>query len=62
MSDIVASLTMLGLYMVTVIAGLLVHILVIVPVIFAVVTRRNPYGFIAGMRSAVITAFGTSSR
>ncbi|XP_031568086.1 excitatory amino acid transporter 1-like isoform X2 [Actinia tenebrosa] len=61
MTNIMRSLSLVGIYMLTVISGLLIHSLVVLPIIFVIVTRRNPFGFIMGMRSAIITAFGTSS-
>ncbi|EDO39457.1 predicted protein, partial [Nematostella vectensis] len=61
MEDIMGSLSMLGLYMATVIAGLLAHALFILPLLFIIATRRNPLTFICGMRDALLTAFGTSS-
>ncbi|XP_020780417.2 excitatory amino acid transporter 4 isoform X2 [Boleophthalmus pectinirostris] len=51
----------LGMYTVSVIIGLLIHGLFVLPVLFFVVTRRNPYGFIGGLLQALITALGTSS-
>lgn len=52
----------LGMYTVCVIVGLLVHGLFILPLLFFLITWRNPYTFIGGLIQALVTALGTSSR
>ena len=42
-------------------SGLFVHGFVVLPLIFAVVTRTLPFRFIANMANAITTAFGTGS-
>ncbi|XP_017565863.1 solute carrier family 1 member 9 isoform X1 [Pygocentrus nattereri] len=51
----------LGMYMVTVIVGLIIHGGIILPIIFFTVTRKNPFAFYSGIFQAWITALGTAS-
>ncbi|XP_038639516.1 excitatory amino acid transporter 2-like isoform X2 [Scyliorhinus canicula] len=51
----------LGMYMVTVIVGLIIHGALILPSIYFVVTRKNPLTFCGGIFQAWITALGTAS-
>uniref|UniRef100_A0A915IJL2 Amino acid transporter n=1 Tax=Romanomermis culicivorax TaxID=13658 RepID=A0A915IJL2_ROMCU len=48
-------------YMITVLTGLFLHGVVILPTIFFVCTRRNPFKFVYGMLPSLLTALGTSS-
>ncbi|XP_055355137.1 excitatory amino acid transporter-like [Paramacrobiotus metropolitanus] len=59
--DLTAMISQLGMYFVTVVTGLLIHGIILLPLIFFIITRRNPYSFIAGAGKALITGFGTSS-
>lgn len=52
----------LGLYLITVIGGILFHGFIVLPIIFYLFTRENPYLFVVGMAQALVTAFGTGSR
>ncbi|XP_078511253.1 excitatory amino acid transporter 2-like [Lissotriton helveticus] len=51
----------LGMYMVTVIVGLVIHGGMVLPLIFFSITKKNPYTFYGGIFQAWITALGTAS-
>jgi solute carrier family 1 (high affinity glutamate transporter) protein 3 len=50
-----------GWYALTVIIGVLIHGLIVLPSLYILLTRNNPYKFIIRMSAAILTAFGTSS-
>lgn len=50
-----------GLYMITIAAGLTIHFLVILPVLFFLLTRRNPLDHYRAMAAVMAMAFSTSS-
>ncbi|XP_074855041.1 excitatory amino acid transporter 2 [Carettochelys insculpta] len=51
----------LGMYMVTVIVGLLIHGGIFLPSLYFMITRKSPFSFLAGIFQAWITALGTAS-
>ena len=51
----------LGAYMVTVMAGLLIHGVIVLPVLLKVFGRRSPLAFFNDMKSALVVALTTSS-
>ena len=51
----------LSLYMLTVIAGLIIHLFGTISLVYFVATRKNPYRFLKGLLQAAMTALGTSS-
>jgi len=50
-----------GLYMITIATGLLIHWLITLPIIFYLLTRINPIQHLKAMAPAFMTAFSTSS-
>lgn len=61
MEDISTVGGQLGMYTITVIIGLMIHGMFVLPTLYFVVTRKNPFVFIGGLLQALITALGTSS-
>uniref|UniRef100_A0A8C3SD44 Amino acid transporter n=1 Tax=Chelydra serpentina TaxID=8475 RepID=A0A8C3SD44_CHESE len=51
----------LGLYAITVVTGLVIHGLILLPLLFALITRKNPFAFIQGILQALLIALATSS-
>jgi solute carrier family 1 (high affinity glutamate transporter) protein 1/solute carrier family 1 (high affinity glutamate transporter) protein 3 len=62
MEDPMKELEQLGLYILTVLAGLAIHGLIIIPLLYLVITRRNPFKYLYNVLQALITALGTASR
>ncbi|KAG5841476.1 hypothetical protein ANANG_G00199900 [Anguilla anguilla] len=61
MDDITSMGGQLAMYTITVIIGLFIHATFVLPTLYFVITRKNPFIFIAGLLQALITALGTSS-
>lgn len=74
-ADLVGTAKMLGMYMLTVMvyvlnllfidiysSGLAIQLFVILPIVFFVATRHNPFTFLKAMSQAALTALGTASR
>lgn len=51
----------LGIYMLTIASGLTIHLVVVLPLIFFLLTRYNPIKHFKAMASAMAMAFSTSS-
>ena len=62
MDHIGQAFEMLGYVMGTAIAGLFIHGVIVLPLIFFIFTRKNPYAFIKNVSDAIVTAYGTDSR
>jgi len=62
MEDPATMFTQLGYYMLTVLVGLAIHGFLVLPGIYFIATRENPYLFMWRMSKALITAWGTASR
>ncbi|XP_014476899.1 PREDICTED: excitatory amino acid transporter-like [Dinoponera quadriceps] len=60
-TNLAATAQMLGLYMVTVVLGLMIHAIITLPIIYWFMTRKNPAVFFRGMMQAWVTALGTAS-
>jgi len=60
--NILNSFRLLGMYTLTVICGLGIHLLVVLPLIYFIVVRANPFLFMARMSGAIVTMIGTASR
>ncbi|MEM6778047.1 MAG: dicarboxylate/amino acid:cation symporter [Planctomycetota bacterium] len=54
-------LSQIGWYFATVVIGLGVHAFIVLPLIFWIVRRENPYRYAAAMSQALLTAFSTAS-
>jgi Na+/H+-dicarboxylate symporter len=61
MDDLADFVGSLGLYTVTVLAGLFIHGLIVLPLLLFIITRINSFKYIRGMSQALVTAFGTGS-
>ncbi|CAI4228371.1 unnamed protein product [Auanema sp. JU1783] len=61
LDDLSDTAAVLFLYTITVIAGLIIHAFLTVPVLYFLITRKNPMTIVRGMLSATVTAFGTAS-
>jgi len=60
--DLAVTAQQLGMYMVTVITGLVIHFFTTLCILYFVFTRKNPAVFFRGLLQAWITALGTASR
>ncbi len=56
-----ATMKLVWWYSLTVVMGLAIHLLVVLPVILWLLTGRNPYRFVRQMSQAMLMAFSTSS-
>ncbi len=54
-------LSNMGMFAVTVVAALLLHSFVFLPLLFRLFTRENPFNHFSNMTSALLTAFSTAS-
>ena len=51
----------IGKYMLTISAGLFIHLFIVLPILFLILTKINPIKHFKAMASAMATAFSTSS-
>lgn len=61
MSDIGQAFEMLGYVMGTAIAGLFIHGVIVLPLLYFIFTRKNPIIYIKNLSDAIATAYGTDS-
>ncbi|KAK1150800.1 hypothetical protein AOXY_G33555 [Acipenser oxyrinchus oxyrinchus] len=61
MEDVGMLFASLGKYICCCIVGHIIHGLLVLPLIYFIFTRKNPYSFLWGIFTALATAFGTSS-
>ncbi|XP_055945515.1 excitatory amino acid transporter 3-like isoform X1 [Argiope bruennichi] len=61
MKDLAVIAGQIGLYSLTVLAGILIHGFIILPLLYFAFVRKNPYSFLLNMGQALATAFGTAS-
>ncbi|XP_042342233.1 neutral amino acid transporter B(0) [Plectropomus leopardus] len=61
MEDVGTLFASLGKYIACCIIGHAIHGLLVLPGIYFIITRKNPYTFLWGIFTALATAFGTSS-
>lgn len=52
----------LGKYILCCLPGHAIHGLLVLPLIYFLFTRKNPYRFLWGITTPLFTAFGTASR
>uniref|UniRef100_A0A3B4DQH1 Amino acid transporter n=1 Tax=Pygocentrus nattereri TaxID=42514 RepID=A0A3B4DQH1_PYGNA len=61
MHDPVILAEKLGMYFMTVLAGLFVHGVILLPLFFFLFTKKNPFSYIRGLLQALVIALATSS-
>lgn len=61
MHDVTGTFESLGLYLGTILTGLIIHSCLFLPLIYFVFTRNNVLKFYKGIFKALLTAFGTGS-
>ena len=57
-SDIQEYASQIGMYIVTVLVGLAIHLFIVLPSILFSFTRRNPFSYYKALLPAMATAFG----
>lgn len=60
-NDLIALVQSMGLYMITIIAGLLLHSVITLPLLVKWIGKVNPFKHFLSVRTPLLTAFSTSS-
>ncbi|XP_064617190.1 excitatory amino acid transporter 3-like [Liolophura sinensis] len=61
MEDPEAVIQQIGMYALTVLSGLAIHGLIVLPLLYFVIVRKNPFKYLYGIIQALVTALATSS-
>lgn len=61
MEDFTVVAGQVGMYSLTVLLGLFIHGFIVLPLIYTIVMRKQPFPFLMDMSQAIVTAFGTAS-
>lgn len=61
LQDLSGTMSRLGMYMVTVIVGLILHGFISIPAMYAIATRKNPLTFMRKCTECIVFAIGTGS-
>ncbi|XP_054582070.1 neutral amino acid transporter B(0)-like [Eptesicus fuscus] len=61
MDDVKQLFTSVGIYVLCIMLGHLIHGLLVLPLLYFILTRKNPYRFLWGILTALAAAFATSS-
>jgi len=62
MDHIAQAFEMLGYLMGTAIAGMFLHGVIVLPLLYFIFTRKNPITYVKNLSDAMATAYGTDSR
>ncbi|KAK3705771.1 hypothetical protein QZH41_008877 [Actinostola sp. cb2023] len=62
MDDVLLTLQIIGLFVVTVLSATAIHGIIVLPLLYFLMTKMNPFKFMVGMGDALATAFSISSR
>ena len=62
MEDPLAYLKQMMVFLLTVLGALLTHILIVLPLIYLILARKNPFRHMLSCFKALLTAFATSNR
>lgn len=61
LEDLSETAAVLLLYVITILSALMIHCFIIMPLLYFLLTRKNPLKIVHGIVQALVTAFGTAS-